>query len=50
MKKITLLLSAMLMAVMSFAGEYSVTISFADKAQRTVYTTEQQVWEQNAVF
>ena len=50
MKKITLLLSAMLMAVMSFAGEYSVTISFADKAQRTVYTTEQQVWEQNGII
>ena len=50
MKKITLLLSAMLMAVMSFAGEYSVTISFADKAQRTVYTTDQQVWEQNGII
>lgn len=50
MKKLTLLLSAMLMAVMSFAGEYSVTISFADKAQRTVYTTEQQVWEQNGII
>ena len=50
MKKLTLLLSAMLMTVMSFAGEYSVTISFADKAQRTVYTTEQQVWEQNGII
>ena len=50
MKKITLLLSAMLMAVMSFAGEYSVTISFADKAQRTVYTNDQQVWEQNGII
>lgn len=50
MKKITLLLSAMLLSVMSFAGEYSVTISFADKAQRTVYTTEQQVWEQNGII
>ena len=50
MKKFTLLLSAMLMTVMSFAGEYSVTISFADKAQRTVYTTEQQVWEQNGII
>ena len=50
MKKLTLLLSALLMTVMSFAGEYSVTISFADKAQRTVYTTEQQVWEQNGII
>ena len=50
MKKITLLLSAMLLSVMSFAAEYSVTISFADKAQRTVYTNDQQVWEQNGII
>ena len=49
MKKITLLLSAMLLAMMSFAGEYTTTISFANKAQRTVYTTDQQVWEQNGI-
>ena len=49
MKKLTLLLSAMLFSMMSFAAEYTATISFADKAQRTVYTTEQQVWEQNGL-
>lgn len=27
----------------------SATLSFADKAQRTTYTTEQQIWEQNGI-
>ena len=49
MKKLTLLLSAMLMAVMSFGAEYTTTISFANRAQRTVYSSEQQVWEQNGL-
>lgn len=49
MKKFTLLLSAMLLSMMSFAAEYTTTISFANKAQRTVYTSEQQVWEQNGL-
>ena len=49
MKKFTLLLSAMLLSMMSFAAEYTATISFANKAQRTVYTSEQQVWEQNGL-
>ena len=49
MKKITLLLSAMLLSMMSFAAEYTTTISFANKAQRTVFTDEQQVWEQNGL-
>ena len=40
---------AMLMSVMSFAAEATATISFANKAQRTVYTTSQQVWEQNGI-
>ena len=49
MKKFTLLLSAMLLSMMSFAAEYTTTISFANKAQRTVFTDEQQVWEQNGL-
>ena len=49
MKKFTLLLSAMLLSMMSFAAEYTATISFANKAQRTVFTDEQQVWEQNGL-
>ena len=49
MKKFTLLLSAMLFSVMSFGAEYTTTISFSNKAQRTVYTNEQQVWEQNGL-
>ena len=31
------------------APEGSATLSFADKANRTVFTTSQQVWEQNGV-
>ena len=49
MKKLSFFLMAMLMSVMSFAAEATATISFADKAQRTVYTTSQQVWEQNGI-
>ena len=49
MKKLSFLLMAMLMSVMSFAAEATATISFANKAQRTVYTTSQQVWEQNGI-
>ena len=49
MKKLSFFLMAMLMSVMSFAAEATATISFADKAQRTVYTTNQQVWEQNGI-
>lgn len=29
--------------------EITATLSFADKAQRTTYTTSQQVWEQNGI-
>ena len=31
------------------AEEASATLSFADKAQRTTYTTSQQVWQQNGI-
>ena len=31
------------------APEGSATLSFADKANRTVFTTSQQVWEQNGI-
>ena len=40
---------AMLFSVMSFAAEATATISFADKAQRTEYSTSKQVWEQNGI-
>ena len=40
---------AMLFSVMSFAAEATATISFADKAQRTEYSTDKQVWEQNGI-
>ena len=48
MKKITFFLSALLISMMSFAGE--VTISFADKAQRTEFSDEKQVWTQNGLI
>lgn len=31
------------------AQDATATLSFADKAQRTTYTTSQQVWEQNGI-
>ena len=38
------------MAVFSVqAQNATATLSFADKAQRTTYTTSQQVWEQNGI-
>ena len=48
MKKITFFLSALLISMMSFAGE--ATISFADKAQRTEFSEEKQVWTQNGLI
>lgn len=47
MKKFTLFLSALLISAMSFAAE--ATISFENVANRTVFTSEQQVWEQNGL-
>ena len=38
----------MLVASMSMMAE-EATLSFADKAQRTTYSTSQQVWEQNGI-
>lgn len=33
----------------SFGAEEEATLSFADKAQRTSYSTTQQVWQQNGI-
>ena len=33
----------------AFAAEATATLSFANKAQRTSYSTSQQVWEQNGI-
>ena len=49
MKKLSFFLMAMLFSVMSFAAEATATISFANKAQRTEYSTSKQVWEQNGI-
>lgn len=39
-----------LFCIFSYAtAEETATLSFADKAQRTTFTTAQQVWEQNGV-
>ena len=32
------------------AADHSATIDFTDKANRTAYSTEQQVWEQNGII
>lgn len=47
MKKITFFLCALLISAMSFAGE--ATLSFANKAQRTSFSTSTQVWVQNGI-
>ena len=49
MKKLSFFLMAMLISVMSFAAEATATLSFANKAQRTVFNSNQQVWEQNGI-
>lgn len=38
-----------LLTLTSFAAEKSATLSFADKAQRTSFSTSKQVWEQNGI-
>ena len=50
MKKFLLSIFCCLMAVFSVqAQETTATLSFANTAQRTIYTTSQQVWEQNGI-
>ena len=36
-------------AITASAAESSATLSFANKAQRTTFTTSQQIWEQNGI-
>lgn len=43
------LIAPMLATTASAAGEVDATLSFADTAQRTTYTSSQQVWEQNGI-
>ncbi|MBQ5816560.1 MAG: hypothetical protein IIW33_03760 [Oscillospiraceae bacterium] len=38
-----------LTSIISFAADTTATISFANTAQRTEYTTSKQVWEQNGI-
>ena len=49
MKKLSFFLMAMLVSLTSFAAEATATLSFANKAQRTVFNSNQQVWEQNGI-
>ena len=49
MKKFLLSLLCCVFAVISGKADVTVTLSFADKAQRTTYDTEVQVWEQNGI-
>lgn len=48
MKKFLLLFFS-LFSLMSLATAEEATLSFADKANRTTFTTSQQVWEQNGI-
>ena len=49
MKKILLSIFAVLFAFAGVQAQETATLSFADKAQRTSFSTEQQVWEQNGI-
>ena len=49
MKKLLLSLVACLVAFVSVHAE-EATLSFADKANRTTFTTSKQVWEQNGII
>ena len=48
MKKFLLSIFAVMLAVFSVQAE-EATLSFANKAQRTSFSTTQQVWEQNGI-
>ena len=48
MKKFLLSIFAVMLAVFSVQAE-EVTLSFADKAQRTEFSTSKQVWAQNGI-
>ena len=48
MKKFLLLFFS-LFSLMSLATAEEATLSFADRANRTTFTTSQQVWEQNGI-
>ena len=49
MKKILLSIFAVLFAFAGVQAQETATLSFADTAQRTSFSTEQQVWEQNGI-
>ncbi len=49
MKKFLLSIFAVLFAFAGAQAQETATLSFADKAQRTSFTTTQQVWAQNGI-
>lgn len=49
MKKFLLSIFCCLMAVFAVQAQETATLSFADEAQRTSFSTTQQVWEQNGI-
>ena len=49
MKKLSFFLMAMLVSLTSIAAEVTGTLTFDDKAKRTVFSTSQQVWVENGV-
>ena len=50
MKKLLLSFVALFMGLGSALADEVATLSFADKANRTVFNTSQQVWEQNGII
>lgn len=49
MKKFTLFF-AMLVSLIAVAEQNTATLSFADKANRSSFSTDEQVWEQNGII
>lgn len=49
MKQKLLLVLGFLLVTLGLQAENTATLSFADKAQRTTFTSSQQVWEQNGI-
>lgn len=49
MKKFTLFF-AMLVSLIAVAEQNTATLSFADKANRSSFSTDKQVWEQNGII
>ena len=50
MKQKLLLVLSFMLVTLGLQAQNTATLSFANKAQRTTYTTSKQVWEQNGII